>query len=199
MPKLSQPPTGNRIRVKQTDQQVSFSLPDDVTINLLVAVSISGLSVLFIGQGLSSLQTESIWTGAVLIPWFVALIFLAVAGLFLVSRPVYYVDPPAAGGEVCWQWAVVEIVIEPQALRLQLFTPFRRRWVHIPLSHVLRIELFDERYVVLLRHKHDRLCIIRTRYQDYMIGSRLLPVEQDWLVTELSALLKHMQDSDLEK
>jgi hypothetical protein len=197
MPKLSQPPTGNRIRVKQTDQQVRLSLPDDVTINLLATVSMSALSVLFIWQGLSSLQTESIWTGAVLIPWFVGLIFLAVAGLFLISRPVYYVDPPVAGGEVRLQWAVVEIIIEPQALRLQLFTPFHRRWVHIPLSHVLRIELFDERYVVLSRYQHDRLCIIRTRYKDYMIGSKLLPVEQDWLVTQLSALLKHMQDSDL--
>ncbi len=49
----------------------------------------------------------------------------------------------------------------------------------------------------LSRYQHDRLCIIRTRYKDYMIGSKLLPVEQDWLVTQLSALLKHMQDSDL--
>ncbi|MBD1892445.1 hypothetical protein [Coleofasciculus sp. FACHB-SPT9] len=90
------------------------------------------------------------------------------------------------------QWTVVEIVIDPQALRLQLFTPFRRRWVHLPLSDVLRIELFDERYVVLLRYQHERLCIIRTRYQDYMIGSRLRLVEQEWLVTKLSALLKQM-------
>ncbi|MEP0782235.1 hypothetical protein [Coleofasciculus sp. FACHB-129] len=64
--------------------------------------------------------------------------------------------------------------------------------VHLPLSDVLRIELFDERYVVLLRYQHERLCIIRTRYQDYMIGSRLRLVEQEWLVTKLSALLKQM-------
>ncbi len=195
MPQLSQPPPGNRIRVKQTDQQVRFTFSDDITFNVVMSLFLGSRSVLVIQQGMSAMETESIWTGAVLLPWAFGLALLAGAGLFLVSRPAYYSDPPGGGGKVCLQWTVAEIVIDRQGLQLRLRAP-RPRWVNLPLSHVLRIELVDEHYVVLLKRGHERFGIIRTRHQNYMIGAGLKPAEQDWLVTELSTLLHQFQRGD---
>ena len=196
MKKLNQPSAGNRIQLSQSHQQVRLKLPQDKTANLLVAIVAVGLGVIFIREGLDALQTESVWTGAVIIPGLFALTSVAIAALFLTSRPAYYVDPSGINGRICLQWAVAEIVIQPQALQLQLLTPIQRRWVHIPMSQILRIDRVDRRYQVLWRYQHDRYCILRTCMQDYIISSGLSPLEQDWLITELSELLKHLKTGD---
>ncbi|OLP17926.1 hypothetical protein BST81_12780 [Leptolyngbya sp. 'hensonii'] len=189
MQKLNQPPQGSRIQVKYSDRQIRIRLPDEMALSLIGAAFAIGLSALLIRQGLIAWQTESIGTGAVWLPWVVAAVSLAIAGFLLTSRPTFYIDPPAPGGTFRFQWAVGEIAIEAQALHLQLFTPLRRRWVHIPLTAVDQLHRVDEIYWAMGRRSHDRYCILRTREGDYMLGASLSSQAQDWLVSELSAFL----------
>ncbi len=196
MYQLSRPPQESRIQIHQTPQQVRIMLPHNLTFNWLVSVGLAWISVEFGRSGWVALQTEPLWTGAVIIPWAMALGLGLIALILLVSQPVFYVDPPGKTGTVHVQWAVRTLAVNPRSFQFQLVTPFRRRWVEIPIGQILSIDQFDEQYTVLLRRQRDRYCIVRGQRQDFLISVALTSREQIWLVTELRALLKQLQQSD---
>lgn len=196
MYQLSRPPQGSRIQVHQTHQQVRITLPNGLTCNWLMSFGLTWISFELGRSGVKALQTEPLWTGAVVIPWMMALGLGAITLILLISKPVFYVDPPGRTGAVHTQWAVMTLVVNQRSFQFQLFTPFRRRRVQIPVVQILSIDQFDEQYTVLLRRHCDRYCILRGQSQDFLISAELTPTEQIWLVTELGELLKRLQQSD---
>jgi len=192
MYQLSRPPQGSRIQVHQTPHQVKISLPNDLTFHWLISFGLAWISFKLSRAGLEALQTEPLWTGAVIIPWVMALGLGVIMLILLVSKPVLYIDPPGKTGNVRVQWAVMSLVVNQRSLKFQLFTPFRRRWVQIPVVQILSIDQFDEQFTVLLRRQHERYCMLRGQSQDILISAELTPTEQSWLVTELRELLKRL-------
>lgn len=196
MYQLRRPPQGSRIQVHQTPDQVRITLPNDLTFNWLTSLGLAWVSFQLSRAGLDALQTEPLWTGAVIIPWMLALGLGVITLILLVSKPVLYVDPPDKTGTVHVQWAVISVVVNQRSLQLQLFTPFRWRWVQIPIVQILSIDQFDQQFTVLLRRQHARYCMLRGQRQDILLSAELTPTEQTWLVTELRELLKYFPQSD---
>lgn len=196
MYQLSRPPQGSRIQIHQTHQQVKITLPTNPTFSWLMGFALGWASFASGRSGLKAFQTEPFWTGAVIFPWMMALGLGTIALFLLVSKPVFYVDPPGKTGTFRLQWAVMALAVNQRSLQLQLFTPFRRQWVQIPVEQIRSIDQFDEQYTVLLRRQHDRLCILRGQHQDFLISSELTSTEQIWLGTELEELLKQLKQND---